>query len=65
MISFFFLYIVSIKLGNVSLITEEVSKTLIFYLFNPFMRYVEKWPNLHRKIFKLCLAIFQHYAWKG
>ena len=38
-------------------------------IFNLFMHNVEKWPNTlkilqceHRKIFKVCLAIFQHYT---
>ena len=40
--------------------------------FNPIIHNVEKWPDmllksraLHRKICKVCLSIFQHYAWKG
>ena len=39
--------------------------------FNPLLHNVEKWSNIlqksceHRKIFKVCLAIFQHYAIKG
>ena len=37
--------------------------------FNTFMHNVEKWANipqnLHLKIFKACLAIFQHYAQKS
>ena len=30
-------------------------------LFNPFMYNVVKWPNVCQ-IFKVCLAILQHYA---
>ena len=29
--------------------------------FNPFMHNVVKWRN----IFKVCLAILQHYTWNG
>ena len=39
---------------------------------HPFIHNVEKRPSIlkkilrysHRKIFKACLAIFQHYEWK-
>ena len=31
--------------------------------FNPFMHNVKKCE--HRKIFEVCLAIFEHYAWQG
>ena len=29
------------------------------------LKYVDKSWCLHRKIFKVCLAILEHYAWKG
>ena len=41
-------------------------------IINPLLHNVEKWSNIlqkycgeYRKIFKVCLAIFQHYEVKG
>ena len=32
---------------------------------NPFIYDVEKWSDIHRKIFKACFAIFQQHVLKG
>ena len=32
---------------------------------NPFIHDVEKWSDIHRRIFKACFAIFQQHVLKG
>ena len=51
---------------------RKPEKTRILAYFNPLLHNVENGQTYlkilrceHRKIFKVCLAIFQHYAIKG
>ena len=52
--------------------TVLMAPAFLLFDFNPLFHNVEKWPTyfkillcLHRTIFKVYLAIFQHYETKG